>query len=123
MLLPLLLQVAVPATLETLPPLPLLHRRPDPPSETALFVRDEVRSGRCAAPAPVAGNGLRSLTVHLAVLVGPRGTVKAVMPRAIGCVAVEQYAVGLASRLIRGNVNASGGDSWYRMPLTFSWTD
>ena len=84
------------------------------------YVRDEVRAGRCTAPA---GSPQRAqLSVELAVLVGEDGSVRRILPRAIGCATVEQYATGLASRLIRRPLAVPGSDTWYRTSMDFAWT-
>ena len=85
------------------------------------FVRAEVQAGRCAA-AIAAPQGW-TLKVELAVLVGPGGRPRRVVPRAITCPAVEQYAAGLVSSMARGNIAATAiePDTWYRTSLTFSW--
>ncbi len=84
------------------------------------YVRDEVRAGRCAA-AIESDMGYR-LSVELAVLVAQDGSVRRILPRAIGCATVEQYATGLASRLIRRPLVAPDSDTWYRTTLDFAWT-
>ena len=104
----------------TLRPLPY-SRAPDDGANLSSFVRAEVKAGRCNA-ATQSPQGY-VLKVDLAVLVGPGGQPKRVVPRAIACPSVEQYAAGLVSSMARGNI-ASGAidsDTWYRTSLTFSW--
>lgn len=78
------------------------------------YVREEVRTGRCVS-------NDTSIRVDLAVLVGADGRVRRIVPRAIDCPTVEQYASGIVSRLARRNLPASSRDSWYRTTVTFSW--
>lgn len=78
------------------------------------YVRDEVRAGRCAAP----GNGVR---VDLVVLVAANGQVRRIIPRAINCPTVEQYASGLMSRMARSNVAPPAEEGWFRTALVFAW--
>jgi len=80
------------------------------------FVRDEVRAGRCAV-------SVRTLRVDLAVFVNASGRARRIVPRAIDCPTVEQYASGLVSRMARGNLAAPGADTWYRTSLTFAWSE
>ena len=99
-------------------PLPVLRyrRRPNVPAVLSDFVRDEVHAGRCAMPA-----GSR-LSVDFAVLIAANGAVRRIVPRAIGCPTVEQYASGLMLRLARDNVlNPVLVPTWYRAGLTFAW--
>ena len=93
--------------------------RPSPiPATLSQFVRDEVAAGRCASAQRTAG-GEYMLTVSLMVRVGPNGTVYEVVPRAIGCPTVEQYASGVVSRMARGNVAPVAG--WFRTSVVFAW--
>jgi hypothetical protein len=78
------------------------------------YVREEVRVGRCVS-------NDTSIRVDLAVLVGSDGRVRRIVPRAINCPTVEQYASGIVSRLARSNVVAPPQDRWYRTTVTFSW--
>ncbi len=101
-------------------PLPLMRSADDSPNLSG-FVRAEVKAGRCAA-AMAAAQGW-TLRIDLAVLVGPGAQPRRVVPRAIACPSVEQYAAGLVSSLARGNIAAAATDpdTWYRTSLTFSW--
>jgi hypothetical protein len=48
--------------------------------------------------------------------------VRTVVPRAIQCATVEQYAAGLAAGFARGNLlPRNGTEQWYKTSLTFSW--
>ena len=109
-----------PADWRALPPLRYL-RPTESGSDLSAFVRAEVRAGRCARA--LASPGGWSLTVELAVLATPQALVRRVVPRAIGCPAVEQYAAGLVSSRVRGNLDVSDAsqDGWYRTALTFTW--
>lgn len=103
-------------------PLPVLRyrRAAAPAPDASAFVRDEAMAGRCAAAIrAVRGWTLR---VDLAVLGTAEGQVRQVVPRAIACPAVEQYAAGLVSRLARDNLVAdTAGEVWYRTSVTFAW--
>lgn len=107
-----------PADLRALPELSLL-RRPAEAAAPSGFVRDEVATGRCVVATHPAGTN--TLAVDLAVFVAGNGAVRRIMPRAIDCPTVEQYAVGIAARMTRDNVPAPGVDSWYRMTIAFAW--
>lgn len=118
MLLALALQVAAtitspPTDWRTLPPLRA------PTSEAAElvsdYVRDEVRAGRCSAPQPGA------LSIDLAVYVADNGRVRRIVPRAINCPTVEQYASGVALRSLRGQVEPPEVVGWHRMTISFAW--
>lgn len=120
------MQVAHPA--EAPPPanwaaLPELHyrHRPDIGPELSGFVRDEVRAGRCTATH--GADGSDAVTVELAVLAAPAGPVRRIVPRAIGCPTVEQYATGLVERMARDNLDLDGepAQAWYRTVLAFVW--
>lgn len=102
-----------PADWSALPELQLLRRWPAVP-ELSSFVRDEVRAGRCAVAAT-------TLRVDLAVMVAANGQVRRIVPRAIQCPTVEQYASGLVSRMARGNVAPPGEDLWFRTAMVFAW--
>ena len=93
------------------------RRRPDAGPPLSAFVRDEIRGGRCATAA-----GSASLSINLAVLVAPDGRVRRIVPQAIDCPTVEQYAAGLILRMARDNLVADAvGDGWFRTGLTFAW--
>lgn len=103
-----------------LPPLP--YRAPPQlaPQMTG-FVARAMRDGHC--PLPALDQGSRKLTVDLAVLVDEADEVRVVVPRAINCTAVEQYAAGLVSGFARNNLlpRRVEGAIWYRASLTFAW--
>lgn len=77
------------------------------------FVAAEVSSGRCAAPHP------NVLSFDLAVRVAEGGRVSEVVPRAIGCPTVEQYAAGLVTGFARNNLR-SPSSGWYRVAVSFT---
>lgn len=109
-----------PADLASLPILALTRRSPanDVPSE---FVREEVAAGRCVAARRDAATGGTGLSVELAVLIDGDGQVRRIVPRAIDCPTVEQYASGLASRMIRQNLAPGAPGGWYRTTIAFAW--
>lgn len=112
----------LPADWSTLDELPL-HRRWSGSAAITAFVRDEVTSGRCQAA--TAGPGGQTLRIELAILIGTAGQIRRIVPRAIDCVAVEQYAAGLLLRLARDNVVTTGivGETWFRAAFTFGWAE
>ena len=61
--------------------------------------------------------------VDMAVLVTADSRIRRIVPRAIDCVTVEQYAAGLVSKLSRDNVDNLGieKDTWFRTTLIFAW--
>ncbi len=85
------------------------------------FVRAEVKAGRCAAATQSPDGWV--LKIDVAVLLAPTGQARRIVPRAIACPSVEQYAAGLVSSMARGSVapTAVVADTWYRTSLTFSW--
>jgi hypothetical protein len=103
-----------------LPVLPY-EQKPDAGTGLSGFVRAEVKAGHCAA-ATASPQGW-SLKVDLLVLMGAGGQMRRIVPRAIACPSVEQYAAGLVSSMARGNVDPAGvtPDAWYRTSLTFTW--
>ncbi len=103
-----------PADWSTLPELSVLRNWSSDP-RLSDFVRDAVAAGRCAA-----GAGGR-IDVDLAMFVTGDGQVRRIVPRAIGCATVEQYASGLASQMIRRNVATPDAEGWYRTTIRFSW--
>ncbi len=129
-LLPFTLAVAMPerAPQEALPPqdwsaLPQLAlRRPaDPTAAMSAYVHQEVLRGRCASATRTPAGW--TLPVDIAVLASADGAIRRVVPRAIHCPTVEQYAAGLVFSGARDNVDlpASVGDRWYRTRLIFAW--
>ncbi len=118
-----------PSGVDALPPtdwsmLSDLHFRRRPPAapEMSQFVVAEVAAGRCAAPRQ--SDGQLVLRVDIAVRSSANGQVRRIVPRAIGCPTVEQFAAGLVSRMARDNIDTGGavGDQWYRIGMTFAWS-
>ena len=111
---------APPADWSKLPSL-RLSTTPDYGALMTKFVRDEVAAGRCAAPPPMAGKV--SLTIDMAVLVSPKGEAVSIVPKAIGCPTVEQFAAGVVQKAVRGNFAGAppASASWYRTGMTLTW--
>jgi len=111
---------APPADWSTLPPL-RLSATPDYGALMTRFVHDEVAAGRCAAPPAVAGKV--SVTIDMVVLISASGDVLRIVPRAINCPTVEQFAAGVVQKAARGNLAGAppSTDSWYRAGMTLSW--
>ena len=82
------------------------------------FVRGEVTSGRCKAERTADG-GAR-IVAPVILLVDAAGTVRQIVPRAIGCATVEQYTVGYVSTLVRGAAPVAT-PGWYRVTVTYRW--
>lgn len=113
-------QLLPPPDWTTLPPLAL--RRPsDPTAATSAFVRGEVVQGRCTAATHDGGGW--SIGVDVAVLATGDGHIRRVVPRAINCPTVEQYAAGLVWSGARDNIDPlpGEGEHWYRTRLIFTW--
>jgi hypothetical protein len=99
-----------------------LTTTPDYPAIMTKFVRDEIAAGRCAAPAPV--DGKTSVKVDMIVLVSSaNGEAVKIVPRAINCPTVEQFAAGVVQKAARGNVAGPppATDSWYHTGMTLTW--
>lgn len=98
------------------------RRRAELPAGYTAFVRDEVRAGRCIA-ATRRPNGTSAVTIDMAVLVTGAGEVRRIVPRAIGCPTVEQYATGLVERMARANLDPDTGerDGWLHTAIAFEW--
>lgn len=97
-----------------LPPLPWRN----PPQVTPVladFVAREVVARRC----PRRGGDGAAIEVEVAVMVRGDGAVRAVVPRAIGCPTVEQFAAGLVTSFARNNLRQPSA-GWYRAALTFA---
>lgn len=110
---------ALSADWSTLPPLP--YRDPPVPTvQMTRFVVDELRSRRCPVSRRTAAFR-RTLSLDLAVLIAPSGLIRRVVPRAIDCMTVEQYAAGLVTSMARGNLSlrSAQGDAWYRATIAF----
>ncbi len=112
---------AVPTDWSKLPDL-RLTATPDYPAIMTKFVRDEIAAGRCAAPAPV--DGRTSMKVDMIVLVSSAsGEAVKIVPRAINCPTVEQFAAGVVQKATRGNIAGPppAADSWYHIGMTLTW--
>lgn len=96
---------------------------PRPDATVSLFVRAETEAGRCAAATRTADGWM--LRVDMAVLVGADGRARQIVPRAIHCPTVEQFAAGLMSRMTRDAIDSAGiaGETWAKTSLTFAWTN
>lgn len=107
------------------PSLPMLPYRAPPAVTPQMheFAGREATTRSCPLPPP--SDGKQSLTVELAVLVDGRSEVRTVIPRAIDCATVEQYAAGLVRSFARANLAPRGGaaEQWYKTSLTFSWAE
>jgi hypothetical protein len=105
------------------PSLPTLPYRAPPIVTPQMheFAGREAKTRNC--PLRPASNGKQLLTVELAVLIDASSQVRTVVPRAIDCATVEQYAAGLIQSFARGNLLPRVGASaqWYKTSLTFSW--
>lgn len=85
------------------------------------FAGREAKARKC--PLPKTDGPSQSMSVELALLVDGAGEVRTVVPRAIDCATVEQYAAGLAAGFARNNLLPRSGaaDQWYKTTVTFSW--
>jgi hypothetical protein len=110
------LSAAPPADWSALPPL-RLTTTPDYAALMTSFVRGEVAGGRCAT------GGRSAITIDLAVLVSKSGDVLRIVPRAINCPTVEQFAAGVVQKAARDNLAGAtpASDSWYRTGMTLNW--
>lgn len=119
--------IPLPQAAPTPPPawltLPQLRYLRPLPSMAGLsgYVRSEVEAGRCAAVSRSASSGV--VRVDMAVLVTSDSRIRRIVPRAIDCLTVEQYASGLVSRMARDNIDNLGveKDTWFRTALIFAW--
>lgn len=111
---------APPSDWAALPPL-RLSTTPDYAALMTGFVHDEVAAGRCAASAST--DGKVSVKVDMVVLVSPGGDAIRIVPKAINCPTVEQFAAGVVQKAVRGNLAGAppASDSWYHAWMTISW--
>jgi hypothetical protein len=111
---------APPTDWSALPPL-RLSTTPDYAALMTQFVRNEVAAGRCAAPPAVAGKV--SVKIDMVVLISRSGETLRIVPKAINCPTVEQFAAGVVQKAARGNIAGAPPttDSWYRTGMTLSW--
>jgi hypothetical protein len=124
-------QVVPPQPTRTVAPLPpqdwsalpqLRYQHPLPSmAPLSAFVRAEVDGGRCGAVSRSTTSAV--VRVDMAVLITSDSRIRRIVPRAIDCVTVEQYASGLVSKLSRDNVDNLGieKDTWFRTTLIFAW--
>ena len=113
--------VAIPSDWSTLPAL-RLNAAPDYPAIMTKFVRDEIAAGRCAAPPAV--DGKTSIKIDMVVLVAAgSGEAVRIVPKAINCPTVEQFAAGVVQKAARGNIAGQPptSDSWFRTGMTLTW--
>ena len=113
--------LAVPSDWSTLPTL-RLNAPPDYAAIMTKFVRDEVAAGRCVAPPPV--DGKTTIKIDMVVLVASgNGEAVRIVPRAIKCPTVEQFAAGVVEKAARGNIAGAppASDSWFRTGITLTW--
>ena len=105
--------LVVPTDWTTMPPLPW-RNEPVLSPDLVTFVEGEVRARRCAPPPR------NAIEVEMAVYVRADGLVRAVVPRAIDCPTVEQFAAGMVTSFARSNLrsNAAG---WYHAAIVFDW--
>jgi hypothetical protein len=90
--------------------------------EASTYVRAEVEAGRCQPLAPPQADAARVIA-PVVVLVGPRGTIRRIVPRAIGCPTVEQYTVGYLLSVTRTGAGFTlpPAPGWYRLTVTYRW--
>lgn len=77
-----------------------------PPAQLTDFVRREVAAEHCVLSAD-------ERMLDLVVLVTPAGQVRRIVPRAIGCPSVEQFAAGIVLRAARDKTRPIPVDTWY----------
>lgn len=110
---------APPQDWTTLPIFPLAG--PGVAKEATDFVRGEVEAARCRV-GPVQPDGTR-IAAPVAILVGPAGGVRQIVPGAIDCPTVEQYTVGYLLSLTRAAPTspAPPRPGWYRLTVSYRW--
>ncbi|WP_051272873.1 hypothetical protein [Sphingomonas phyllosphaerae] len=77
-----------------------------PPTQLTEFVRREVLAARCELSP-------EERMLDLVVLVTQAGQVRRIVPRAIGCPSVEQFAAGIVLRAARDKTRPVAADTWY----------
>lgn len=104
----------------SLPSLPY-RTEPQVTPQMQAFVSREIRRQRCTVIRQSRRPDRQRVEVELAVLVDEAGGVRVVVPRAINCPSVEQYAAGVVTGFARGNVLPRGATSvqWYRTTVIF----
>lgn len=115
-----ILGLTLPIEWERLTPLPYVNP-PVVTTQMSRFVAEEMAYSKC--PMPPRRDGRRRVSVDIAVLLSTDGAVRATIPRAIGCSAVEQYSAGLVSTFARNNLagDTSAPGGWYRANVTYEW--
>ncbi len=90
-------------------------------ADASAFVKAEVEAGRCAAATSVE-DGMH-LAAPVAILVGPSGMVRQIIPQAIGCPTVEQYTVGYLLSLTRAGPGSAmtPQPGWYSLTVGYRW--
>ena len=77
-----------------------------PPTQLTDFVQREVLAARCVLSP-------EERMLDLVVLITQAGQVRRIVPRAIGCPSVEQFAAGIVLRAARDKVRPESFDTWY----------
>lgn len=115
-----MLGLTLPIDWDSMTPLPY-QRQPVVTAQMSRFVAKEMAFSKC--PMPPQQNGRHIVALDIAVLLSDDGSVRATIPRAINCSAVEQYGAGLVSTFARNNLDPQTGDpsGWYRANVTFEW--
>lgn len=103
--------LTVPSDWEPLAPLPW-RDAPRITPELAAAAGAEAKAGQCVLPQP-------EVEVDMAVQLRPDGSIARIVPRAINCVTVEQFAAGLVSSFARAGLRPAA-EGWYRTRLTFT---
>jgi hypothetical protein len=111
---------AGPINWDGLPPLPY-RVQPIVAPEMHGFVEREVKQRKC--PMAQTRTPTQTLQVGVAVLVDEKGGIRTVVPRAIACPTVEQYAAALVAGFARNNLlpRSASEPQWYRASVSFSW--
>lgn len=99
--------------------LPLLPFRAAPVAtqEMNAFAIEQDREGNCDLP-----DG--ELRVDVAVLLDEEDSLRAAVPRAINCPAIEQYVVSVITASARNNLlpRVTPNEQWHRASITFNLT-
>ncbi|GAA0730673.1 hypothetical protein [Sphingomonas japonica] len=106
--------------------LPMLPYRQAPTLPPAVhdYVARETAIRAC--PVTRRADGQATVQADVAVLVGEDGAIRVIIPRAIDCPTVEQFAVGFVKSSARDNLRAQSLRSeggWYRATLVFNWRE
>ncbi|MEH3104518.1 MAG: hypothetical protein PGN12_11490 [Sphingomonas phyllosphaerae] len=84
-----------------------------PPARLTEFVRREVAAARCTLPS-------EARMLDLVVLIAQSGQVRRIVPRAIGCPVVEQFAAGIVLSAARDKMPPPSSDTWYVTTVALS---